>query len=66
MPKSYSEDLQWRIVFMVSLQGKPISQVAREMYVSHSTVETFYIDTTQLVQHNKNMALIDCWMTLSS
>ena len=24
---------------MVTLQGKPISQVAREMYVSHSTVE---------------------------
>ena len=26
---------------MVTLQGKPISQVAREMYVSHSTVERF-------------------------
>ena len=26
---------------MVCLQGKTISQVAREMYVSHSTVERF-------------------------
>ena len=41
IPKSYSEDLPWRTVFMVSLQGKTISQVAREMYASHSTVERF-------------------------
>ena len=33
MPKSYLEDLRWRIVLMVTLQGKPISEVAREMYM---------------------------------
>ena len=69
MPKSYSKDLWWRIVFMISLQGKPISQVAREMHVSHSTVKGFlyrYYTTGKWEQHSKTMALIDCWMTLSS
>ena len=69
MPKSYSKDLWWRIVFMISLQGKPISQVAREMYVSHSTVKRFlyrYYTTGKWEQYSKTMALIDCWMTLSS
>ena len=41
MPKGYSEDLRWRIVFQVCLQGKTIEQVARDMYVSHSSVERF-------------------------
>ena len=40
-PKRYSEDLRWRIVFQVCLQGKTIEQVARDMYVSHSSVERF-------------------------
>ena len=38
MPKCYSEDLRWRIVFIVCLQGKTI-QVSCDTYVSHSTVE---------------------------
>ena len=41
MPKKYSEDLRWRIVFQVCLQGKTIEQVAHDTYVSHSSVERF-------------------------
>ena len=39
MPKGYSEDLRWRVVYMVCLQGKTIQEVSRDRYVSHSTVD---------------------------
>ena len=39
MPKSYSEELRWRVVYIVCLEGKTIQEVSRDMYVSHSTVD---------------------------
>ena len=39
MPKSFSEDLKWRVVYMVCLEGKTIQEVSRDMYVSHPTVD---------------------------
>ena len=39
MPKGYSEDLRWRVVYMACLQGKTIQEVSRHIYVSHSTVD---------------------------
>lgn len=39
MPRKYSEDFRWRIVFQHCLQGKSIRLVARDNYVGKSTVE---------------------------
>lgn len=39
MPKQYSEDFRWRIVFQHCLQGKPIRDVAKDNHIGHSTVE---------------------------
>ena len=39
MPRKYSEDFRWRIVFQHCLQGKPIRDVAKDNHIGHSTVE---------------------------
>ena len=39
MPKGYSEDFRWRVVFMICLQCMIIADVAKTLYKSHSTVE---------------------------
>ena len=39
MPKGYSDDLRWRIVFLACFCGNTIEEVTRALYVSHSTVE---------------------------
>ena len=39
MPRKYSDDFRWRIVFQHCLQGKSIRVVARNNYVCKSTVE---------------------------
>ena len=39
MPRKYSEDFRWRIVFQHCLQGKPIRDVAKNNHIGHSTVE---------------------------
>ena len=39
MPKKYSVDLRWRIVWQHLLQGKSIETVARDMYVCTRSVE---------------------------
>ena len=31
MPKGFSEDLRWTVVYMVCLQGKTIQEVPRDM-----------------------------------
>ena len=41
MPKKYSEDLRWRIVWQHLLQGKSTKTVARDMYVSTRSVERY-------------------------
>ena len=43
MPKSYSADLRWRIVWQVCLQGKCVEEVARGLYVSEKSVRR-YVD----------------------
>ena len=39
MPRNYSEDFRWRIVFQHCLQGKSIRMVAKDNYACKSTVE---------------------------
>ena len=39
MPRKYSEDFRWRIVFQHCLRGLSVRTVARQNYVSPSTVE---------------------------
>ena len=39
MPRKYSEDFRWRIVFQHCLRGLSIRTVAEQNYVSQSTVE---------------------------
>ena len=34
-----SADLRWRIVYLICLRGYTIAQTAKDLYVSHSTVE---------------------------
>ena len=46
MPRNYSEDFRWRIVFQHCLQRKSIRMVAKDNYVCKSTVE-------RLVNHYK-------------
>ena len=41
MPKKYSEDLRWRIVWQHLLQGKSTKIVAQDMYVSTRSVERY-------------------------
>ena len=35
----FSADLRWRIAYLVCLRGNTIAQAAKDLYVSHSTVE---------------------------
>ena len=39
MPVGFSTDLRWRIVYLVCLESKTIAQTAKDLYVSHSTME---------------------------
>jgi transposase len=39
MPVGLSADLRWRIVYLICLRGNTIAQTAKDLYVSHSTVE---------------------------
>ena len=41
MPKAYSTDLRWRIVWLHFLQNKSVKDIARELYVSESSVERY-------------------------
>ena len=41
MPKAYSADLRWRIVWLHFLQNKSVKDIGRELYVSESSVERF-------------------------
>ena len=41
MPRKYSEDLRWRAVWQHCLQGKPVGAVARDLYISDSSVERY-------------------------
>ena len=41
MPKAYSEDLRWRIVWLHFLQDMSVKEVARQLYVSESSVERY-------------------------
>ena len=43
MPKSYSADLRWRIVWQVCLQGKRVEEMARDLYVSEKSMR-LYVD----------------------
>ena len=52
MPVGFSTDLRWRIVYLVCSEGKTISQAAKVLYVSHSTIERIvhlYITTGDVV-----------------
>ena len=41
MPRSFSTDLRWRVVWGYFLQRKPVKVLSREMYLSESTVERY-------------------------
>ena len=41
MPKGYSEDLRWRIVWKYFLQSKSMKEISRELYVNTRTVERY-------------------------
>lgn len=48
MPKSYSDDLRWRVVWQRRLQNKPVVRIAKDLYTSPRTVERWVklFDTT--------------------
>ena len=41
MPKGYSKDLRWRIIWKYLLQKKTIKEISRELYVNIRSIERY-------------------------
>lgn len=41
MPKAYSEDLRWRVIWLHFLQNKSVKDISKQLYLSESSIERY-------------------------
>ena len=41
MPKAYSEDLRWRVIWLHFLQNKSTKEISKQLYLSESSIERY-------------------------